>query len=106
MNNKLLRVAHVSQNEDTLILNKGRNVGVSIGDKYVIYGLSEDEILDPETGESLGRLEIIRGNGEVTYIQDSMCTVERVSTSLSNLLQRNSIPFKSPKVGDYAKLIE
>lgn len=58
-----------------VILNKGALDGISTGDKFVVFGLG-GEIHDPKTGESLGTLEEVKGKGEVTHLQDRMCTIE------------------------------
>ncbi len=118
--------------EYTLVLNRGSNHGVKDGARFLIYGLGED-ILDPETKEPLGRLEIVRGIGMVIHTQDTMCTVQsaktrRPSPTIKTIKKdhRNStwslmlgspaeetveerqgepsmVPFDKPKVGDCAK---
>jgi hypothetical protein len=101
----ILRVAYVLNN-DTVILNKGLYDGVKVGDKYLVYGLSKDEIIDPDSGKSLGFLEIIRGIGEVTFVQDTMCTLQSFATQLVTDLAingRKTLPYSNAQVGDYAK---
>ena len=56
-------------------INRGSNDGVNLGDKFSIYGVSEDEIIDPDSGESLGKLEIFKGSGEVINVQKTMATI-------------------------------
>ena len=46
---------------DRVILNRGEVHGVKPGMRFVLYNVSEEEILDPATGESLGQLELIKG---------------------------------------------
>ena len=58
-----------------VVLNKGRLDGISTGNKFIVLGLG-GEIHDPKTGESLGILEEIKGKGEVTHVQDHICTIE------------------------------
>jgi len=104
----LSRVAHIL-NGATLILNKGSDDGIEIGDSFFVYGLSEEEIIDPDTGLSLGRLEIVRGTGVVTYVQAVMCTLQRPSPSnWADTLQQKPqtfIPFDTAQIGDYAKFV-
>lgn len=91
-----------------LVLNIGTKNHVTIGQRFLIYGLSDDEIIDPSTGFSLGYLELVRGTGKVTYIQEKMCIIESDSTrtSLLNVLDGPEIvPFKDPIEGDFAREI-
>ncbi len=59
-----------------VVLNRGRIHGVQEGDKYQIYYLGDEDIIDPETNKSLGKLEYIVGVGKVTNVQDNMCILE------------------------------
>jgi hypothetical protein len=59
----------------TVVVNKGRNAGVSVGNKYLIIGLGET-IIDPETNNELERLEIIRGKVEVIHVQEKIATLK------------------------------
>lgn len=74
MANSSLRVAAVQNDGFTVVLNKGEKDGIKVGQRYQIYGIGE-EIKDPDTQETLGRLEVIRGTGKVTHVQDRMATV-------------------------------
>lgn len=67
-------VIHVSDMLSAVI-NKGAEQGVKPGDTYLIYSLGP-EINDPETGASLGRLEIVRGRAIVRHVQEKMSTLE------------------------------
>lgn len=68
------RVAKVID-EETFILNKGKADGINPGDRFLVYAQG-DEIFDPETKESLGQLELIRGTGKVIHVQDRIATVK------------------------------
>ena len=72
--NKQPKVAKVV-NIYMVVLNVGSDDGVDIGDDYILYRVGED-ILDPDTGESLGAYEQIIGRGTVTHVQDRICTLE------------------------------
>ena len=61
--------------ERRVVLNKGSRDRVSNGDRFIVFNLGE-EIHDPETDESLGILEEIKGKGEVIHVQDHMCTIQ------------------------------
>jgi hypothetical protein len=110
----------------TVVINAGANNGIQIGQRFQIYSLG-DEVLDPVTGESLGHLEMIKGSGSVAHVQDKMATIKSIMTEPGGkvLRQRNvvgfsfageglseerllppvSVPFSTPKPGDYARPI-
>lgn len=106
-----------------VVLNKGALDGISTGDKFVVFGLG-GEIHDPKTDESLGTLEEVKGKGEVTHLQDRMCTIETyefeietvsVYPPLSSRFSSFSLPEEKKKkvyrefvgvnLGDYARKI-
>lgn len=109
----------------TLVLNKGSDHGVKKGDSFLVYFVEEQDIKDPVTGESLGNLEIVRGSGSVTHVQEKMCTIKSNRTeSGGRIIRRSSssafaatmgetiehpekqaVPFDNPEVGDFAKPI-
>lgn len=67
------------QDEYTVVINRGREHGIKEGARFLLYGLGE-EIIDPVTKESLGQLEIVRGIGIATHVQDKLATVESSKT--------------------------
>lgn len=69
-----LRVAQVITPYQ-LVLNAGSDDGVQYGDQFVIYTLGKT-IVDPETGEELEPIQIIRGRGRVIHIQRTICTID------------------------------
>ena len=58
-------------NEFQLVLNIGASEGVASGMQFIIYQEGE-EILDPESGNSLGNLELVKGKIEIYHIQESL----------------------------------
>jgi len=73
-----------------VVLAAGSMQGVREGMIFVIYELGEP-ILDPETGESLGQLEIIKGRVKTSHVQDKLSharTLSRSVTETINPLER------------------
>ena len=108
---KEIRIAYIID-PSTLVLNVGNVDGIEKGQRFLVYGLSDDEIIDPQTGDSLGYLEIVRGTGSVSYVQEKMCIIQSDKpTPTTNLSIAHAIgavkyqPFSSPQVGDYAREI-
>ncbi len=99
-----------------VVINKGYDAGVRKGQRFRIYKIGE-EVFDPETELSLGKLELIRGVGEVIHVQPSMATLESAETDkierrpypYGGLLGLGPLevsterkPFDDPELGDIA----
>ena len=61
--------------EFQLVLNVGAQQGVKKDMTFIIYEEGE-EIKDPESGQSLGKLEMVKGEVEVVHVQDTICVAE------------------------------
>ena len=116
-------------NRYTLVLNRGADDGIRTGQKFLVYGLSDFEIEDPETGDTLGQLEIVRGTGKATHVQPKVTTIytdEKTSGARRVVRQTGNpvfgvvgsgredvteyedpepIPFKDVEIGDLAKRV-
>lgn len=103
---------------DQVVLNVGRRHGVQIGQRYLIYVLSEDEVTDPYTGESLGRVEIPKGTGKIASVQKRMAVLqsdrelsggqrsaeESLTLGISELMMPGRMaPFRGAAEGDRVK---
>lgn len=122
--NSKYRVAEIID-DFKIVINKGRQEDVKVGDRFLVYKISENEISDPETGENLGALEIVKGTGVVTHVQEKISTLEsdRKSDSFRKTIRKpiltfsqfageeeiidrkQTIPFENPEVGDLLKQI-
>ena len=111
----------------TVVINRGSEHGIRKSQRFQIYIYSEEEIIDPENGESLGRLEIVKGTGKVIHIQPKMATLKSTEESVTTerkIVKNLSplsvfgmggeetitpttkrLPFDKPKVGDKVKPI-
>lgn len=58
-------------------INRGLGQGVKVGDTYLIYAIGP-ELIDPETHEPLGTLEIVRGRAVVRHVQERVSTLETI----------------------------
>jgi hypothetical protein len=127
---KVAKVASVSEDNQTVIINQGSVDGVAIGQRFLIFSIGQ-EIKDPDSGESLGNLEVVKGTGKVMHVQQRIATISsdmkgapsrtiirsRPATSLWSVisgfgeqqveeyLPAAAVSFDSPKVGDFAKPI-
>ena len=126
MESKEIRVAQVLSGTQ-LVLNVGSNNGIKDNSNFLIYSIGEEDIIDPVTGKSLGKLEYVKGKGHVIHLQEKICTIEtlkkpnerrivRKNNSAWNLgiggeeteeiIPSNELEkFHDVKAGDYAKLI-
>lgn len=127
--NKIIKVLKVQADNYQVVLNVGSEDGIANNQRFLIYTLGE-EFIDPDTNENLGRLEIVKGTGIVTHLQEKMCTVQsdkRTRTVSKKVIKQESpyialnfgnktitesipteheMPFDNPEEGDYAKVIE
>jgi hypothetical protein len=105
-----------------VVLNKGEKDGVKLNQRFLLFGMGP-EIFDPESKKSLGFLEEVRGTGKVIHVQESMSTIEsdtkepgQIFTTRPNFFglstavveertPSTTVPFRDPKVGDFAKPI-
>lgn len=62
------------QDKYTVVINAGSLRGVKLGSKFLLVGIGE-LVVDPDTNEELERLEIVRGSGVVTHVQDKIATL-------------------------------
>jgi len=99
-------------------INRGTAHGVRLGQRFLIYALG-GEMTDPDTNESLGRIEIVRGTGKVTHVQEKLATLtsdrvrqRRVHTRMSFIHLGDSdetiseeVPFDEAERGDLARPI-
>ncbi len=77
-----------------VVINKGKRDGVSINQRFLIYYLSKEDMIDEDTGENLGKIEYVIGKGRVVHIQDTMATLEStetVTTSKKTIRKLNNV---------------
>lgn len=72
--NYTAKIVSINEDEKTFVINKGSEDYIRKDDIYLIFELG-DEIIDPDTDESLGRLEIVKGTARVSHIQEKMSTI-------------------------------
>ena len=60
--------------EYSIVINIGRNDGVTEGMVFVVFTQSSDEIKDPDSGETLGTLENVKDYVSAIHIQDKFTT--------------------------------
>ncbi len=58
-----------------VIINRGAKHGIQKEQRFLVYHLDTNPIKDPETGQDLGLLEIVRGTGVATHVQENLTTV-------------------------------
>ncbi len=109
-----------------VVINKGSKQKINIGDKFLLYYLGEEDIIDNETNENLGKIEYVVGKGKITHIQENISQLETITKQTTNkkkIIKSGSsyfwnnkeeeiieseetlIPFDNPKVGYYARQI-
>ena len=109
--------------EFTVVINKGIEDSVKEGDVCLIYSIG-DELFDPDTNESLGLLEIVKGQGKVIHVQEKLATIQSIEFKKTRILRKPGIsswnqfsnqeeesfdstmlPFKDLNINDFVKKI-
>ena len=88
-----IKVARIID-EYKVVINAGFNDGISNGTTVMLYDLDE-MIIDPDTGNELGVLEIVKGTGTVTHAQAAMATVE---SNMKEEVQKKVIQKRIPGI--------
>lgn len=70
------KVAHIAD-KYSVVINAGTERDVKVGMKFLVVGLG-DLIRDPDTGEELEQLEIVRGRAEVVHVQAKLSTLKSI----------------------------
>ena len=70
------KVVHISD-KFSVVINAGAEKDVKVGMKFLVIGLG-DVIRDPDSGEELERLEIVRGRAEVVHVQPKLSTLNSI----------------------------
>lgn len=65
--------------EHRVVINRGIEHGIENGDTFLVFSLGE-EIIDPDSGKSLGLLENVRGKARVIHAQEFLSTLESIQT--------------------------
>ena len=55
----------------TLIINVGQSSGVTPGTQFIVYAQGDD-VIDPDSGESLGAWEVVKGRVAATHVQEKL----------------------------------
>lgn len=104
-----------------IVINRGADDGLKLGQRFLIFGIG-DEVIDPQTQESLGALELVRGTGVVSHLQAKMAVLDsdrrgaptkRVvrqpmlsfATEETILDSSSMLPFQGVQVGDFVRPI-
>lgn len=74
--------------DDEIIINAGRNAGLTSKDKLEIF-VPGSPVTDPDTGEELGKLDLIKATLAIRRLSDKMCVCTNASTtnSLSDIAE-------------------
>ncbi|HEY4392556.1 MAG TPA: hypothetical protein VGP64_00765 [Polyangia bacterium] len=98
-----------------IVVNLGLTDGVLNHHEFLVYRPG-DELRDPDTGESLGTLEIVKGRGMPKHIQERLTTLRSSETrttrthessvfKLAGLSRdvQTEVPFSDVEIGDLVR---
>lgn len=118
------KVVSITNDGYRITINAGSNKRIMKGQRFLLYSLSDHEIIDPDTNESLGYLELVKGTGKVIHVQEKMATIESdvyetsqptkivrknsmysLGTTEEQTLSKEHVAFSNPQIGDLVKRI-
>ena len=108
-----------------LVINRGSIDGIRESQRMLVYSIDNEEIKDPDTGKSLGFLELVRGTGRIISVQEEISILESdqvfkrpfsplypayMSSQIEmenyyKTLEKTLKPFDNPQVKDLVKPI-
>ena len=74
-----------------IVLNRGRNDGVRTGMVFEVFAPEGEEVWDPDTGETLGTVEDVKAQAEVTEVKERLAVAR---------LQNTASPFGAVNMGE------
>jgi hypothetical protein len=120
--NKIFKVIKVINNMK-IVINGGISDELKSSMRFLVYENGED-LIDPDTGDNLGSLEIIKGKAKINHIQDRITTLEPIEINIPSrrIIRKTGImlgfgqveetgdeweqkPFENVKEGDLVKII-
>ena len=84
-------------------MNVGSADGVYLGQRVLVFGTG-DEIQDPDSGASLGVLELVKGRGAVIHVQENLSTVE--AERKQEIFRQQPSPFAITLLAQPDKIVE
>lgn len=105
-----------------LLINVGEEAGVKVTQRVLVFAFGP-EMTDPDTGENLGKFEIVKGEGRVESVQAKMSVIRSARTRMVNVKRpatatsifaglspeysqvKEDAPFKRPQKGDFVRFI-
>ncbi|MBA7562894.1 hypothetical protein ES708_04547 [subsurface metagenome] len=106
-------------NNYKIVINRGSDHEITLGQRFLIYDLSTEEIIDPVSKKPLGYLELVKGTGVVIHVMEKMAIVESDNKKTitrtkpaplpfmrsEEITEEEDLPFDDPEIGDKAKPI-
>ncbi|PRM98928.1 hypothetical protein [Aliarcobacter cryaerophilus] len=115
--------------DKTLVINAGFKKNIIDNYEFLVYEIGE-ELFDPDTNESLGKLEIIKGTAKPIHIQENMTIIKSnkyntvedkkiikksnqglslfSGTHIEEIIEpreKTIKPFDNPAIGDFVKIL-
>jgi hypothetical protein len=74
-----------------IVINRGRREGVRQGMLFEVFAPEGEEVWDPDTGETLGTVEDVKAQAEVTEVKERLAVAR---------LQNTASPFGATNIGE------
>ena len=90
MTNKIFKIVKII-NEYKVVVNAGSRDSIQEGDTFAVFKTGQ-EVIDPETNESLGTLDFIKAKLRAVDVFPKMCICENRDGELDETLQAIMTP--------------
>lgn len=94
---KTIKVAKIID-ERNIVLNCGDNDGISVGSKFKIFSEKCSLVVDPDTGEDLGNLRLIKAKVQAVTVYDKMCICQNLYNTMSTAVLAGLSSFQSAQL--------
>lgn len=88
------KIIHVNDDMTQFVINKGKANNILPFHEFLIVELGND-VFDPDTGENLGALEIVKGKAKIFHIQEKMTTL--ISNEYTHTPAMEEVIYKNTK---------
>lgn len=90
-----------------MIINAGKKDNIEVGDEFQILDTKGSEVVDPDTNETIGYLDLIKATVKVTELHDRMCICSsRYLVSDNSILSGISLSAKTSLMGSLGAVTE
>lgn len=90
------RVVKITDSGRRVLVRRKPGDRIVSDQRFLVYQLDDERVIDPETGEDLGYFEIVKGYGRVDQIQEKFFSLKSDNRAPDKRVIRKSSVFVNP----------